>query len=83
MQIVLLTTSAPDSCCPAGATFSRRSPRKSVDRYAKRNENFVLVTVFSGGFEADRIHEFFEIVDDALVEAIQLRSLLLLQFAVG
>src|SRR6266852_9996659 len=29
--------------CPAGATFSRRSPRKSVDRYTRRDENFVLV----------------------------------------
>ena len=39
----LLTSSTPDFCCPEGATFSRRSPRKSVDRYTRRNENFVLV----------------------------------------
>jgi hypothetical protein len=62
--------------------FTRRAA-VPLDRYAKRNEDFVLVTASSSGFEADRIHEFAEIVNDTLVEAIQLRTLLLLQFAVG
>jgi hypothetical protein len=36
----------------------------------------------SGGFEADVFHEFVEIVY-ALVEAVQLRAFLLLEFAVS
>jgi len=36
---------ASDSCGPAGATRSGRSPRTSVARYTRRNENFVLVTL--------------------------------------
>src|SRR5258708_21789668 len=39
--------------------------------------------IFSSGFETDGIHEFVKIVDDALVEAIQLRTLLLLQSVVA
>ena len=58
-------------------------PNISLDRYAKRNGDFVLVVHFSGGFETERIHELIEIVNDALVEAVQLRTLLLLQLAVG
>jgi hypothetical protein len=40
-----------DFCGPAEATFSRRSPQKSLVRYAARNENFVLV-VFASSFVA-------------------------------
>src|SRR5437016_5590205 len=55
-----------------------------LDRYAKRNENFVLVVAVSSGcFQPDLIHEFVEIVDDALIEPIELGTLLLLQFRVS
>src|SRR5213593_3627956 len=51
--------------------------------YAQRNEDFVLVTALvSGGFETDGVHKFVEIVNDALIEAVQLRSLLPLELAV-
>ena len=58
--------------CPAGATFSRRSPRKSVDRYARRNENFVLVVDVSGGLEAYGQHELVQVINDALIETVEL-----------
>ena len=41
------------------------------------------LSISSGGFETDRIHEFVEIVNNALVKAVELRALLLLQFAVA
>jgi hypothetical protein len=37
----------------------------------------------SGGLEADGIHELIEIINDALIEPIELRTLLLLQFLVS
>jgi hypothetical protein len=37
----------------------------------------------SGCFEADGIHEFVEIVNDALIEPIKLATLLVLKFAVA
>ena len=67
-------------CCPEGATFSRRSPRKSVARYAKHNANFVLVV--SGSLKAKRTKEFIEIVYDLLIKAIELGSFALLEFGV-
>jgi hypothetical protein len=33
--------------------------------------------VVSGGFETDGVHEFVEIVNDALIEAVELRTFLL------
>jgi hypothetical protein len=69
------------SAAPKGATFSPRSPRKSVARYAKHNGNFVLVD--SGSFEADGAHQFIEIVYDLLIEAIQLGSLVYFEFGVS
>ncbi len=41
------------------------------------------LSISSGGFETDRIHEFVKIVNNALVKAVELRALLLLQFAVA
>ena len=38
---------------------------------------------FSSGFETDRFHEFVEIANDTLVEAVQLRELLLSQITVS
>jgi hypothetical protein len=66
---------------PKGATFSRRSPRKSVARYADSDGNFVLVV--SGSFEANSTKKLIEIVYDPLIEAIQLGSLVMLKFGVG
>ena len=61
------------SNCPEGATFSRRSLRKSVRRYRGANANSVRVWLRSGGFfEAHRANELVEIVDDALVETVEL-----------
>src|SRR2546422_6455668 len=55
----------------------------AVVAYAQRNKDFVLVTALvSGGFETDGVHKFVEIVNDALIEAVQLRSLLPLELAV-
>ena len=52
-----------------------------LDRYSGRNGDFVLVWgVLSCGFEADGADEGIEIIDDALVEAIKLRSLLVVEF---
>ena len=46
--------------------------------YAQRNKDFVLVTALvSGGFETDGVHKFVEIVNDALIEAVELRTFLL------
>jgi hypothetical protein len=67
--------------CPERASFSRRSPRKSVPRYANPDGNFVLVA--SGSFEANSTKKFIEIVYDLLIKAIQLGSLVLLEFGVG
>jgi len=33
--------------------------------------------IVSGGFETDGVHEFVEIVNDALIEAVELRTFLL------
>jgi hypothetical protein len=57
---------------------------RSLDRYAQRNEDSVLVTHWTlGDFKTDGIHELVEIVNDALIEAVELRALLLLQFLVS
>jgi hypothetical protein len=69
------------SAAPKGATFSPRSPRKSVARYADSDGNFVLVV--SGSFEANSTKKLIEIVYDLLIEAIQLGSLVLVEFGVG
>jgi hypothetical protein len=34
----------------------------------------------SASLESDRVHEFVEVIDNALVKLVQLRPLLLLQF---
>src|SRR6266567_1241833 len=39
--------------------------------------------VVSSGLETDGIHEFIEIINDALIEPIKLRTLLLLKFLVS
>ena len=43
--LVLSIALFPDEtlAAPKGAPFSRRSPRKSVPRYSKRDESFVLI----------------------------------------
>jgi hypothetical protein len=52
--------------------------------YAKRNGDLVLVTrLLQAAFETDGVHKFVETVNDALIEAVELTSLLPLQFAVG
>jgi len=55
-----------------------------LDRYAHRNENFVLVCIAEsgGGFEADGLQQLIQIIDDTLIEAIQLRAFLLLKFGI-
>jgi hypothetical protein len=54
--------------CPERAPFSRRSPRKSVPRYANRDGVFVLVC--SGSLEANSMKKLIEIVSNLLIEAI-------------
>jgi hypothetical protein len=49
-------------------------PRR-LDRYSDCNGDFVLLDALSCGFEADGANESIKIVDDALIEAIELRSL--------
>jgi hypothetical protein len=63
------------------ATFSRRSLRKSVDRYRADNAISVLVGVASCGFEieTERANQGVEVIDDALVEAIKLGPLVILE----
>jgi hypothetical protein len=68
------------SAAPKGATFSPRSPRKSVARYAKRNGNFVLFVLCS--LETNSTKKLIEIVYDLLIEAVQLGTLVLLEFEV-
>ena len=46
-----------------------------LDRYSDCNGDFVLLDALSCGFEADGANESIKIVDDALIEAIELRSL--------
>lgn len=81
--LVLSIALFPDEtlAAPKGAPFSRRSPRKSVPRYADSDGNFVLVV--SGSFEANNTKKLVEIVYDPLIEAIQLGSLVMLKFGVG
>jgi hypothetical protein len=47
----------------------------TLDRYSDCNGDFVLLDALSCGFEADGANESIKIVDDALIEAIELRSL--------
>jgi hypothetical protein len=47
----------------------------ALDRYSDFNGHFVLLDALSCGFEADGANESIKIVDDALIEAIELRSL--------
>ena len=54
---------------------------RSLARYANPDGNFVLVA--SGSFEANSTKKFIEIVYDLLIKAIQLGSLVLLEFGVG
>ena len=49
-------------------------------RYAKHNANFVLVV--SGGFKAQGIKKVVEVVYDLLIKAIELRSLVLVEFGI-
>ena len=65
---------------PKGATFSPRSPRKSVARYAKHNANFVLVV--SGSLKTKSTKKVIKIVYDFLIKAIELGSFLLLEFGI-
>jgi hypothetical protein len=53
----------------------RRWPGARLDRYSDCNGDFVLLDALSCGFEADGANESIKIVDDALIEAIELRSL--------
>ena len=46
--------------------------QSALGRYAKRNENFVLVTDMSGGLEAYRQHELIQVINDALIETVEL-----------
>ena len=56
-------------------------------RYAKRNGDFVLVVRIahaSGGYlQADRLEQLVEVIDDALIELVELRTFLLLQAGVA
>jgi hypothetical protein len=63
------------------ATFSRRSPQKSVDRYFHAYGTFVLVV--SGSLEANGMKKLIEIVYNLLVEAIQLCSFVVGNFGVS
>jgi hypothetical protein len=47
----------------------------ALDRYSDCNGDFVLLDALSCGFEGDGANESIKIVDDALIEAIELRSL--------
>ena len=53
----------------------------SLARYAKHNANFVPVV--SGGLEAKSTKKLIEIIYNLLIKAIQLGSLVLLEFGVG
>ena len=55
--------------------------QQHLARYAKHNGNFVLVV--SGSLEAERTKKFIEIVYDFLIKAIELGSLVLVEFGVG
>jgi hypothetical protein len=53
---------------------------QGLDRYSGLNGDFVLILGrLSCGFEADSTDEGIEIIDDALVEAVELRALLLVE----
>ena len=54
----------------------------ALDRYAKRNGNFVLAVHFSCGLQAYGVHEFVEVVNHSLIELVQLGAFLLLQLSV-
>ena len=75
----------PDFCCSERSPFSRRSPRKSVPRYAGRNANNVLVLIQSlgGFFEADSLQKVVETGGDASVEAIELGAAGVAQLGIG
>jgi len=61
-----------DPNCPEGHFFGAQSPKKPSSRYRGPNANFVRVGANSrGDFEADGLQQCFQIVADALVEAIQ------------
>jgi hypothetical protein len=45
--------------------------------------SFSFIWCSGGGFQADGFHQFIEILDYALIEAVDLRSPLLVQFAVN
>ena len=53
--------------CRERATFSRYSPRKSVDRYTRRDENFVLV-VWQDQTAGSRRDGFEKGVSDSLLD---------------
>jgi hypothetical protein len=53
-------------------TMRGHSGGELLGRYAKRNENFVLVTDMSGGLEAYRQHELIQVINDALIETVEL-----------
>src|SRR5271166_623492 len=54
-----------------------------LDRYCACNEDFVRVWAGSCGLEADGLNELVEIVDDALVEAVELGPVLAVEPGVG
>jgi hypothetical protein len=71
------------------ALYSQRNTRdqlgppsqRPLARYANSDGNFVLVA--SGSFETNSTKKLIEIVYDLLIEAIQLGSLVVLEFGVG
>lgn len=55
-----------------------------LDRYSGGSGDFVLVWhPLSCGFEADRADESVEVIDDTLIEAVELRSVLLVDSSIG